>query len=103
MDPDPVWLEPRAYRSLRSGHAHAARLLEDRAKGTVVTFLPFGRTGSEIENGLLGPRRTGGHSDDGWIGDIGQVQEVARTLGKRQIDALLIYIGVNDMGGAARL
>ncbi|WP_328978481.1 hypothetical protein [Streptomyces canus] len=51
MNPAPVWQEPLAHRSLRSGHAHAAALLEDRAKGRVITFLPFGRTGSEIPMG----------------------------------------------------
>jgi lysophospholipase L1-like esterase len=103
MDPEPRWLEPRAYRSLRSAPAHAARLLEDREKGTVVTFLPFGRTGSDIPHGLLGPRTIDGGSIDGWVGDIGQVEEVARTVGRRRIDALLINIGVNDVGVSARL
>jgi lysophospholipase L1-like esterase len=103
MDPRPVWLEPRAYRSLRSGPAHAARLLEDTVEGTVVTFLPFGRTGSEIDAGLLGPRTSGGRSVDSWIDDIGQLEEVVRTVGKRRIDALLIYIGVNDVGVASSL
>lgn len=103
MDPEPKWLEPRAYRSLRSASAHAARLLEERSKGTVVTFLPFGRTGSGIPDGLLGPRTADGKSIDRWIGDIGQIEEVRRTVGKRRIDALLIYIGVNDVGVAARL
>jgi hypothetical protein len=103
MDPKPVWLEPFAYRSLRSGHAHAAKLIEDRAKGTVVTFLPFGRTGSEIPEGLIGPRTSNGRRIDQWVGNVGQIEEVARTVGTRQIDALLIYIGVNDMGVAASL
>ena len=103
-DPDPIWLEPRAYRSLRSSHAHAARLLENRSKGTVVTFLPFGRTGSDIEDGLLGPRKTDGQSDDGWIGDIGQVQEVARTVGRApdRRAADLHRCQRHGRGGAAR-
>ena len=103
MDPKPTWLEPAAYRSLRSGHAHAARLLEDRAQGTVVTFLPFGRTGSTIPDGLIGPRTSSGRPADPWIGNRGQIDEVAGTLGERQIDALLIHIGVNDMQVASTL
>ena len=103
MDPKPVWLEPLGYRSLRSGHAYAAKLLEDLGKGTVVTFLPFGRTGSEIPNGLIGPRTSNGRAIDQWIGNIGQISEVERTLGSRQIDALLIYVGVNDMEVANNL
>lgn len=99
MDPKPVWLEPRAYRSLRSGAAHAARMLEDLDNGLMVTFLPFGRTDSSIDNGLIGGRL----KIDGWIGDRGQVSEVAATVGKRRIDALLINIGVNDIGVTSNL
>lgn len=97
MDPSPVWLESLAHRSLRSGHAFAAGLLENLTAGTVVTFLPFGRTGSEIPNGLIGPRTSGSRQADPWIGNIGQIAEVANTLGQRQIDALLIYVGADDM------
>jgi hypothetical protein len=103
MDPRPVWLEPLAHRSLRSGHAHAAVLLENLKKGTVVTFLPFGRTGSEIPDGLIGPRTSNGKPIDQWIGNIGEIEEVSRTLGQREIDALLIYVGVNDMEVANNL
>jgi lysophospholipase L1-like esterase len=100
MDPPPTWLEPRAYRSLLSGHARGARLMEDPAAGTVVTFLPFGRTGSEIGAGLLGPR---GGGDDGWINNIGQIDEVLNTVGRKRIGALLIQIGVNDVGVSGTL
>jgi lysophospholipase L1-like esterase len=103
MDPRPVWLEPRAYRSLLSGPALAARLLEDTESGRLVTFLPFGRSGSEVRDGLIGPRTSGGKPVDGWIGNIGQVEEVARTLGRRRIDALVVTIGINDIGVASTL
>jgi lysophospholipase L1-like esterase len=103
MDPVPVWLEPQAYRSLRSGAARAAKLLEEPDTGTVITFLPFGRTGSEIEDGLLGPRTVNGRAIDAWIDNIGQAEEVRRTVGQKQIDALLIQIGVNDVGVAGTL
>lgn len=103
MDPRPVWQEENAHRSLRSGHAKAARLLEDRAKGRLVTFLNFGRTGSEIPHGLIGPRTLHGRPDDAYIGNIGQIQEVANTIGRTRIDALLIYIGINDVGVSGTL
>src|SRR5205807_4965650 len=99
MEPDPVWLEKNAHRSLRTGHAYAARLLEKPQEGTVVTFLPFGRTGSEIPNGLLGPRTDGSKQNDPWIGNIGQIAEIVHTIGTRRIDAVLIYVGVDDMNG----
>ena len=103
MDPEPVWLEKEAHRSLRSGHAYAAQLLEDLQKGTVITFLPFSRSGSEIPFGLIGPRTSGSTIIDLWAGSLGQIDEVKNTIGTRRIHALLIYIGVNDIGVASTL
>jgi lysophospholipase L1-like esterase len=103
MDPPAVWLEPRAYRSLRSSHAYAAKLCEDLTAGTVVTFLGFGRTGADINDGLLGPRTDKGQSIDDWANHRGEVGEVAAVLGQRRIDALIIQIGVNDMKVSATL
>ncbi|MFI5589393.1 hypothetical protein ACIA5G_30365 [Amycolatopsis sp. NPDC051758] len=100
MDPKPEWLEPNAYRSLRSGPAFAARLLEDRPAGEVVTFLPFGRTGSTIQSGLLARRSD---TEDQWIGAVGQIEEVERSLGRKRIDALIIQIGINDLDATGTL
>jgi hypothetical protein len=94
MDPKPVWLEPNAYRSLRSGPAFAARLLEDPAAGEVVSFLPFGRSGSSIQHGLLARRSD---LEDQWIGAVGQVEEIERAIGKKPIEVLLVQIGLNDL------
>jgi lysophospholipase L1-like esterase len=95
MDPEPVWLEPRAHRSLRSGHAIAARMVEKARPGTVVTFLPFGRSGATIETGLIGAGRG---PEDNFVFNLSEIDEIARTIGKRRIEALLIYIGINDIG-----
>jgi lysophospholipase L1-like esterase len=103
MDPQPRWLEKEAYRSLRSGAALAAQKQEVLSSGEVVTFLHFARSGSEILAGLLGPRTKDGKKIDGWIGNIGQLEEVKRTVGKRRIDALIISIGVNDCGFSGNL
>jgi hypothetical protein len=103
MDPKPIWLEEKAHRSLGSGHAYAARSLEDLSEGTVVTFLPFGRSGSDISNGLIGPRTSDGSPIDSWVENLGQIDELKATVGTRRIDALLIYIGVNDIGVASTL
>jgi hypothetical protein len=94
MNPEPVWLEPNAYRSLRSGPALAARLLENLTAGEVVTFLPFARTGSTIQKGLLARRSD---LEDQWIGAVGQVEEVQRAIGKKSIEVLLVQIGLNDL------
>lgn len=101
-----AWQEPNAYRSYRSGQSLGARKAESgTASGAdLITFLPFGRTGSEIDDGLLGPRTVsqlltnGNDSIDGWIKNMGQIEEARRTAGKRPIDALIITIGVNDLG-----
>jgi hypothetical protein len=95
MDPEPVWLERRAHRSLLSGHARTARMVEEARLGTVVTFLPFGRSGAKILQGLVDESRG---SEDSFLFGLPEVNEVARTVGKRRIEALLIYIGINDIG-----
>lgn len=100
MQRDPIWLEPKASRSLMSGHALAAGALQRRAQledGTIVddliTFVSFARSGAEIFDGFLGPQ--GG--DDDFIG-VGQTEEMRRTVDGRAIDALLISVGGNDAG-----
>jgi hypothetical protein len=104
MNPEPIWLEKNAYRSLRSGAAIAAQRLEETMEGTFVTFLSFARTDSTIQSGLIGPRRgSNSNSVDGWAGNIGQVEEVKRTVGNHLIDALLINIGVNELGVTSTL
>jgi hypothetical protein len=99
------WQEPYAYRSYQSGPARAAYLLESESDEHAdrVTFLSFARSGAEIEAGLLGPRTVDGEPIDGWIGDIGEIQEVAQTVGDRRIDVLHISIGGNDVGFATTL
>ena len=93
------WQEPRAYRSYQSGPARAAYVLESESDvhADRVTFLSFARTGAEIEAGLLGPRTVDGEPIDGWIGNIGEIQEVVNTVGGRPIDVLHISIGGNDI------
>jgi lysophospholipase L1-like esterase len=105
MDEEPKWLEKNAHRSLRSGHARAAKMLEDHKAGTVVTLLNFARSGAEIKHGLLAPREdeVRGKNETSWIkgtGKIGQLAELTKTVGKQRIDALIISIGGNDLGFA---
>ncbi|WP_420124500.1 SGNH/GDSL hydrolase family protein [Nakamurella sp.] len=65
------------------------------------TFLTFGRSGATVADGLLGPRRE--RDSDAWSGQRGQLQEVADTVDRRQIDVLLISIGGNDLGFSTTL
>ena len=100
-----AWQEAFAYRSYRSGQSLAAREIErENAFGADrITFLSFGRTGSEIEEGLLGPRTVedvlgNKQSIDGWTRNRGQVAEAKDTVLSRPIDALVVTIGINDIG-----
>ena len=105
------WQEPNAYRSYRSGHSLAARLFESENEygADRVTFLSFARTGSKIRDGLLGPRTTdtpllgANMSLDVWTKNRGQIQEVRDTILGRRIDALMITVGVNDLGFSGAL
>ena len=100
-----AWQEPLAYRSYRSGQSLAAAKAETLSPSSSdrITFLAFGRTGSEVSNGLLGPRVIDGILDgnpsiDGWIQDRGQIQEAQDTVAGRSVDAVIISVGVNDLG-----
>lgn len=106
MDPEPIWLEENAHRSLRAGPAIAARLLEDIPVGDLVTFVSFARSGAEIQDGLFDPRTADGKPIDGWIGNVGELDELKdlrNRIGDRPIDALVISIGGNDAGFSGRL
>ena len=110
------WQEPLAYRSYRSGQSLAAAEIESLSfRGADrVTFLSFARTGSEIVDGLLGPRTVaadllgkdvglGRISLDTWTQDRGQIQEAKDTLAGRRPDALIVSVGVNDVGFASHV
>lgn len=105
-----AWQEPLAYRSYRSGQSLAAAEVESNSLNHAdrVTFLSFARTGSEILEGLLGPRKVsadflgldaglGRVSIDKWTQDRGQIQEAKDALGGRRPDAIIVSIGVNDL------
>jgi GDSL-like lipase/acylhydrolase family protein len=92
-----VWRPRRCHRSARSWQARLARQVEPNSGGnrdpeTSVTFLHLGCSGASIERGLLG----------GYEGIVpgpdlpSQVDEVRRLIGGREVDALLVSIGVNE-------
>jgi hypothetical protein len=71
--------------------ALAALALERADPATSVTFVSLAATGARIGAGLLGPASGA---------ETGQLEQVAALVGGRQIDALLISIGGNDVGFA---
>ena len=97
MDPEPVWLEPKAHRSMYSSHTMAAKMIQESI-GNYVTYLSFARSGAEISD-LLGPKlnENGQPHPDNWI-NMGQIEEISNAVGNREIDALIISISGNDVG-----
>ena len=86
----PIWQDPRAYRSYKSGHSMAANRLQALSQGRVITFLSFASSGASIEQGLLKPQFSSQ--------SIGQIEEARKAIGNRSLNALLITIGINDIG-----
>lgn len=97
MEREAEWQEKRVHRSYKSGPSLAVDELQAPGLGIVITFLNFARTGSTVEEGLLGPR-----PEDEWT-DVGQIEEAKGAIGERPIDALLISIGGNDIEFPDRL
>jgi hypothetical protein len=106
MDPPPVWLEPLAWRSLRSSPALAAQAAELKGRGRLITFVSVAQSGAGIEDGLLRPQRP--------FRPIGQIDEVFELLRDprdhrrkprllRPIDVLTLSIGGNDAGFSGAL
>jgi hypothetical protein len=102
MDPPPVWLEPLAWRSLRSSPALAAQAARNRF-GRLITFVSVAQSGAEIDSGLLRPQRD--------FVNVGQIDEVVellrdprdRTRLLRPVDVLIMSIGGNDVGFSGTL
>jgi hypothetical protein len=108
----PTWANRRCHRSMYSGPAQAAKAIEVADPHTSVTFVSLACSGASIVNGLLGTYN-GIDPPDGsqnWLRS--QLDELRRlvcpemppnygyhcdhTL-QRQIDALLINAGANDL------
>ncbi len=98
-----TWQDRRCHRSLASGQAQAARQIEDDDPRTSVTFIHLACSGAKIEEGLLegyrGIRPTRKEEKDKALLDA-QVDEFKETVGDREVDAVLISIGGNDVGFA---
>jgi lysophospholipase L1-like esterase len=81
------WYDPDCHRSKWSGHAQAARALEEADPDTSVTFVSLACTGSTIHEGLI-PAQTD---------RLKQLFCDADGQNCEHIDALLLSIGGNDV------
>ena len=122
--PAAVWKDGRCNRSAYSGQAKAALAIEEADPRTSVTFLHLSCSGATIADGLVGPYNGPGYKaekDDETVGEDPsvcdpeteihftnefentycmlkpQVERVGDMIGNREIDALLVSIGGNDV------
>lgn len=83
------WQNADYHRSALAGPAVAARLLEEGSDQSSVTFVHLARSGTRIVH--EDPTQTE-------LELAAQIAEAQTLLGERQIDALLLSIGGNDVG-----
>ncbi len=106
----PEWQDARCQRTALAGPAQAARRLERRDPRSSVTFVHLACSGATILEGLVGPFKgivpdaegtdptqadPEGEHDDLIRPQLAQIVDL--PLGDREIDALLVSIGANDL------
>jgi lysophospholipase L1-like esterase len=92
------WEDRRCDRSAKSHQPLAAKKIEADDPKTSVTFVHLACSGASIVQGMVGPYR--GINDPGGLPIESQLSEMQKLAGTREIDAVLISIGVNDLGFA---
>jgi len=95
----PLWEDFRCHRSAKSFQARTALALEEASPQASVTFVHLACSGASITQGMTGPYR--GLNDPGGAPIASQVAAMGALRGKRDIDAVLVSIGVNDLGFGA--
>jgi lysophospholipase L1-like esterase len=90
------WQDRRCHRSARGFEAQVAARLEAASAKTSVTFVPLACSGASIPTGLLGPYA--GIAPSGGVTLPPQVDAMKALIGSRRVDAVLLSIGINDVG-----
>lgn len=90
-----TWQDAQCHRSANSWQPQAARAIENRDPKTSVTFAHLACSGATVRQGLLGA-----YSGRGAPTLAPQLLQMRRLARKREIDAVLISVGVNDIGFA---
>jgi lysophospholipase L1-like esterase len=93
----PIWGDRQCHRSAHAGPAQAAKAIEDADPRTSVTFLHLACSGTTIDAGLLGPYE--GIEPGASLPP--QLDALTKLVGDREVDALLVSIGANDVGFAS--
>lgn len=85
----PYWDNDQCNRSVHGGPAQAALRLEKASNKSSVTLVDVSCSGATIDRGILGNQFATTKS---------QVEQVAELIGTREIDALSLTVGGNDVG-----
>jgi lysophospholipase L1-like esterase len=90
------WLDRRCHRSANGFEALVARQLEAASDTSSVTYVPLACSGASIPTGLLGPYA--GIEPVGGTMVPAQLDAMRSLLGARKPDAVLVSVGINDLG-----
>ncbi|MGZ4320153.1 MAG: hypothetical protein ACXVRD_12620, partial [Gaiellaceae bacterium] len=83
------------HRSRWAGPAQAALALEQADPHSSVTFVHLACSGATIMKGLLGPEFAGQGPVE--VDQPAQVDQLKSLVGKREVDALFLSVGANDV------
>jgi len=90
------WQDSRCHRSAKGFEALTAARLEATSAKSSVTFVGLACSGASIPTGLLGPYA--GIVPSGGVTLPPQVDAMKALVGSRHPDAVLVSIGINDLG-----
>lgn len=90
------WQDGRCHRSARGFEAQVAARVEAASAKTSVTFVPLACSGASIQTGMLAPYA--GIAPSGAAPLPPQVDAMKALIGSRHADAVLLSIGINDLG-----
>jgi len=90
------WQDRRCHRSAKGFEAQVAAHLEAASAKTSVTFVPLACSGASIPTGMIGPYAGIAPSDGVTLPP--QVDAMKALIGSRRADAVLLSIGINDVG-----
>jgi lysophospholipase L1-like esterase len=90
------WQDRRCHRSAKGFEAQTAARLESASAKSSVTFVPLACSGASITTGMLAPYA--GIAPSGGVLLPPQVDAMKALVGPRHVDAVVVSIGINDLG-----
>jgi lysophospholipase L1-like esterase len=90
------WQDRRCHRSAKGFEARTAARLEAASAKSSVTYVPLACSGASIPTGMLAPYA--GIAPSGGVLLPPQVDAMKALVGPRSVDAVVVSIGINDLG-----